>query len=122
MVGSARTAQFPNSHECRKIMLQPIEIQLCHRVSADAFACTASEVEFLEKVRADARFADLNGDLQTTVLERSAKLRSLWIANGVTEPIKQNFLDEIEETAVEVSSVPVIDETPVSDGDAPSVV
>lgn len=104
-------------------MLLPIEIQLCHRVAADAFACSSSEVAFLEKVRADARFADLNGDLQAALLERSVKLRSLWIANGVLEPIKQTFLDEIEETAseetIEVVDVPAIEETPVAEGDAP---
>jgi hypothetical protein len=83
-----------------KKMLPPILVQLFHRVSADAFACSGSEGEFLVKVRADPRFADLNGDSQTALIERSKKLRALWLANGVKEPIKQNFLDEIEETSI----------------------
>jgi hypothetical protein len=42
----------------------------------------------------------LNGDSQAALIDRSKKLRALWLANGVKEPIKQNFLDEIEETSI----------------------
>ena len=86
-------------------MLPPILIQLCHRVSADAFACSGSEGEFLTKVRADPRFADLNGDSQTALIERSTKLRAHWLVNGVKEPIKQNFLDDLSDPLVLFSEV-----------------
>lgn len=82
-------------------MLLPIQIQLCHRVAADAFPNSPTESKFVEAVQSDSRFAELDGELQATILERSKKLRSLWIANGVKEPIKQNFLDEIPDEVAE---------------------
>ena len=82
-------------------MLLPIQIQLCHRVAADAFPNSPTESKFIEAVQSDSRFAELDGELQATILERSKKLRSLWIANGVKEPIKQNFLDEIPDEVAE---------------------
>ena len=83
-------------------MLLPIQIQLCHRVAADAFPNSQTESKFIEAVQSDSRFAELDGELQATILERSKKLRSLWIANGVKEPIKQNFLDEIPDEVAEI--------------------
>lgn len=82
-------------------MLLPIQIQLCHRVAADAFPNSPTESKFIEAVQTDSRFAELDVELQATILERSKKLRSLWIANGVKEPIKQNFLDEIPDEVAE---------------------
>lgn len=75
--------------------LLPVLLQLCHRVSSDAFAQTNSEAEFCREVRADNRFVELDGSIQESLIVRAVHLRNLWLEKGVKEPIKQNFLDDI---------------------------
>lgn len=102
-------------------MLLPIQIQLCHRVAADAFPHSPTESKFVEAVQSDSRFAELDGELQATILERSKKLRSLWIANGVKEPIKQNFLDEIPDEVAETINTGIDPVDPVETSSSSSM-
>jgi len=77
--------------------LSPREIQLCHRIAADAFAASKTPFEFDAHVIEDSRFLDLAIDSQNAILARAKRLREHWLATGVKEPIKQNFLDELPE-------------------------
>lgn len=86
-------------------MLDPSTIQLCHRCAADAFASTEDQADFSSSVRLDPRFEGLDGRIQDAVLARAFSLRALWLAKGVSEPIKQNFLDDLSDLPVLNSEV-----------------
>jgi hypothetical protein len=81
-------------------MLDPTALQLCHRLAADSYASDGTLDGFSSRVRLDPRFECLNGRSQDALLARAVQLRDLWLAKGVSEPIKQNFLDEIEERSI----------------------
>jgi hypothetical protein len=89
-------------------MLDPTALQLCHRLAADSYDSDGTLDGFSSRVRLDPRFADLNGRIQGELLARAVQLRDLWLAKGVSEPIKQNFLDDLSEPVVLISEVNVM--------------
>ena len=85
-----------NSRVVKKMSdLSPTELQLCHRLAADAYACKLELPAFCDAVLNDERAIELDIATRGTILDRACQLRDFWTTTGVGQPIKQNFLDEL---------------------------